>query len=94
VNCDVICFIALDEILGFFFGSVVDVAFEFHIGKHFRHDSAANSTCLRVPFDVIACLKAVDIFQSLSNGRCTPPTNGQEKSTVNDAFNIMRNIVF
>jgi hypothetical protein len=54
VNCDVIGFIALYEILGFSFGSVVDVTFEFHIGKHFLHDSAANATCLRVPFDVIA----------------------------------------
>jgi len=54
VNCDVVGFIALDEILGFFFGGVVSVAFEFHFGNDFLHDSAANSTCFRVPFDVIA----------------------------------------
>jgi hypothetical protein len=54
VNCDVIGFIALDEILGFFFGGVVGVAFEFHIGNHFLQDSATNSTCFRIPFNVIA----------------------------------------
>ena len=53
MKCDVIGFIAL-EILRFFFGGVVGVAFEFDFGNDFLHDSAANSTCFRVPFDVIA----------------------------------------
>ena len=57
MNCDVIGFIALDEILGFFFGGVVGVALEFHIGNDFLHDNAANSTCFRVPFDVVATLE-------------------------------------
>ena len=57
MNCDVIGFVALDEILGFFFGSVVGVTFEFHFGNNFLHDSAANSTCLRVPCDVIAAFE-------------------------------------
>ena len=54
MNCDVVRLIALDEILRFFLGGVVGVAFEFHFGNDFFHDSAANSTCFRVPFDVIA----------------------------------------
>ena len=54
MNRDVIGLVALDEILGFFFSCVARVAFEFDIGKDFLHDSAANSTCFRVPFDVIA----------------------------------------
>ncbi len=54
MNCDVIGLITLDEILGFFFGRVVRVAFEFHFGNNFLQYSAANSTCFRVPLDVIA----------------------------------------
>lgn len=54
MNCDVIGFIALDEILGFFFAGVVDVAFELHLENDFLHDSAANWACFRVPLDVIA----------------------------------------
>ena len=53
MNCDVIGFVALDEILRFFFGGVMRVTFGFHIGNDFLHDHAANSTCFRVPFDVI-----------------------------------------
>ena len=45
MNCDVIGFIALDEILGFFLGSVMGVAIEFDIGNDFLHESAANSAC-------------------------------------------------
>ncbi len=54
MNCDVVGFIALDEILRFFFGGVAGVAFEFDFRNDFLHDGAANSTCFRVPFDVIA----------------------------------------
>lgn len=57
MNCDVIGFIALDEILGFFFGGVVGVALERHIGNDFLRDSAANSTCFRIPFDVITAFE-------------------------------------
>jgi hypothetical protein len=35
----------------------VGVALEFHIGNDFLHDSAANSTCFRIPFDVVAALE-------------------------------------
>ena len=59
MKCDVIGFIAVDEILRFFFGGVVGVAFEFHFGNDFLHDRAANSTCFRVPFDVIASFEGL-----------------------------------
>ena len=57
MNSDVVGFIALDEILGFFSGGVVGVALESHIGNDFLHDSAANSTCFRIPFDVITAFE-------------------------------------
>ena len=57
MNCDVIGFIALDEILGLFFGGVVGVALERHIGNDFLRDGAANSTCFRIPFDVITAFE-------------------------------------
>ena len=76
MNCDVIGFVALDEILRFFFRSVVGVAFEFHFGNDFLHDSAANSTCFRVPFDVIATFERLGHLQSLPNRGCIPPSNG------------------
>jgi hypothetical protein len=62
VNCDVVGFIALDEILGFFSGGVVSAAFEFHFGNDFLHNSAANSTCFRAPFDVIATFERLTSF--------------------------------
>jgi hypothetical protein len=37
--------IALDEILGFFFGRVMGVALQRYVGNDFLHDSTANSTC-------------------------------------------------
>lgn len=57
MNRHVIGLIALDEILGFFFGGVVGITFEFHIGNEFLHDSAANPACFRIPFDVVATFK-------------------------------------
>ncbi len=57
MNCYVIGFVAFDEILGFFFGGVVRVALEHHIGNDFLHNSAANSTCFRIPFDVITAFE-------------------------------------
>ena len=50
-------FVALDEILGFFFGGMVGIAFEVYIGNDFLHDSTANATCFRIPFDVIAAFE-------------------------------------
>lgn len=57
MNCDVIGFVALDEILGLFFGGVVRVALERHIGNDFLHDSPANATCFRIPFNVITAFE-------------------------------------
>ncbi len=82
MNCDVIGFIALDEILGFFFGGVVRIALVRHIGNNFLHDSAANSTCFRIPFDVITTFEHFAIFPALPNRRCVPPSNGQEESAI------------
>lgn len=50
-------FIAFDEILGLLFGGVVGVALERLIGNDLPHDSAANSTCFRIPFDVITAFE-------------------------------------
>ncbi len=49
MNCDVIGFIAFDEILGLLFGGVVGVALEFHVGNDFPYDSAADSAGFRIP---------------------------------------------
>jgi hypothetical protein len=57
VNGDVVGFVALDQILRFFFGGVMSVAFEYHIGHNSLRDSAANWTCFRIPFDVIAAFE-------------------------------------
>lgn len=92
MNCDVVGFITLDEILRFFFGSMVGIAFEVHIGNDFLCDRAANSAGFRVPFDVIATFEGLGHLSVSTERRCIPPSNGQEKSTVNHAFYIMRNI--
>ena len=42
MNCDVIGFIALDEILGLCPGGVMSIALEGHVGDDFLHDRAAN----------------------------------------------------
>ena len=94
MNCDVIGCVALDEILGLFFGSVVDVAFDFHIGNDFLHENAANSACFRVPSNMIAAFEPLGHLSVATSRRRIPPSNGQEESAVNDAFNIVRNIVF
>jgi hypothetical protein len=57
VNCDVIGFIALDEILRLFFGGVVGIALEFHVRNHFLYNGAADLACFRIPFDVIAAFE-------------------------------------
>ena len=72
MNRDVIGLIALDEILGFFCGRVVRVAFEFEIGNDFLHDSAANSTCFRVPFDVIATFERLGHLSVASERKIHP----------------------
>jgi hypothetical protein len=76
------------------FGGVVGIAFEFHLGNDFLHDNAADSARFGVPFDVIATFERPGHLSSLPNGRCIPPSNGQEKSAVNHALDIVRNIVF
>jgi hypothetical protein len=94
VNCDVIGFVALDEILGFFLGGVVSVALEFHVGNEFLHDSAANSTRFRVPFDVIATFERLGHLSVATEQRMYPANLWLEESAVKNAFNIMRNIMF
>ena len=74
MNCDVIGFVALDEILGFFFGSVVGVAFEFHFGNDFLRDSAANPTCFRVPLDVIAAFERLGHLSVATEQKMYPAT--------------------
>lgn len=72
MNRNVIGLIALDEILWFFFGGVVRVAFEFDIGNHFLHDSAANSACFRVPLDVIATFEDRRHLSVATEGKMLP----------------------
>jgi hypothetical protein len=62
VNCNVIGFVTLDEVLGFVLRRVVDIAFELNIANNFPYDDATNSTCLRIPFNVITA------FESLRHG--------------------------
>ena len=57
VNCYVLGFIALDEILRFLSSGVVHIPFEPHVRNNFLHDYAANSACLRVPFNMITALE-------------------------------------
>jgi hypothetical protein len=59
MNSDVVGFIALNEILGFFFGGVVDVAFEFYVGNDFLRNRTSNETRFRIPLDVIAAFKGL-----------------------------------
>lgn len=59
VNCNVIGFVTLDEVLGFVLRRVVDIAFELNIGNNFPHDDATNSTCLRIPFNVITAFESL-----------------------------------
>ena len=74
MNCDVVRLIALDEILGLFFGAVVIVTFEFYIGNDFLHDGTANSTCFRVPCDMIAALERLGhLFSSIATERKMHP---------------------
>lgn len=72
MNCDMVAFIALDEILWFLFGGVVGIAFEFHIGNDFLCDSAANSPCFRVPFDVIATFERLSHLSVASERKMHP----------------------
>jgi hypothetical protein len=61
VNCDVLRFVTFDEVLGFVTRSVVDIAFETHIGNNFLYDVATNSPRFRVPLNVVARLNVVAI---------------------------------
>lgn len=99
MNCDVICFIALDEILGLLFGGVVGVALEFHVGNQFLYDSAGDPACFRIPGDVIASFERLGhLFRpslpSLPCRRSIRPSNGQEKGAINRTFNVMRDSAF
>jgi hypothetical protein len=75
VNCEVIGFIALDEVLRVFFGGVMSVAFEFHVGHDFLHDDATNSTCFRVPFDMIATLERLGHLPVATERRLRPASD-------------------
>jgi hypothetical protein len=95
VNGDVISFVALDKILGFFFRGVVSVALETHVGNDFLHDRAANASCFRIPCDVVSALERPGhLFAALRSRTFVPPGNCQKESAVNDAFNIVRNAAF
>jgi hypothetical protein len=50
-------FIAPEELLGLFFGGVVGVALQFHLGGQLLYDSAADPACFRIPGYVIAAFE-------------------------------------
>jgi hypothetical protein len=49
VDGDVFGFVALNEVLGFRLGHMMNIALEIHVGRDFLRDDSANSTLLRVP---------------------------------------------
>lgn len=66
--------IALDEILGGFFGGVVRVALESHVGNDFLHDRAADAACLRIPCDVVAAFERLGHLPIATESRMNPAT--------------------
>lgn len=66
--------IALDEILGVFFSSVVRVALESHAGNGFLHDRAADATCLRIPCDVVAAFERLGHLPVATESKMHPAT--------------------
>jgi len=74
VNCDVIGFIALDEILGLFFAGMVGVAFQFYVGDQFLYDSAPDPACFRIPSYVIAAFERLGHLPIATESRMNPAT--------------------
>jgi hypothetical protein len=57
VNCNVIGFVTLDNVLRFVFRSMVQIAFEAHGRDNFLQDHSANSSCFGLPFNMVAALE-------------------------------------
>jgi len=53
VHCQVISFVALDQILGFFLRGVNSVPLEDDFGGDFLFDCSSDLACLRVPLNMI-----------------------------------------
>lgn len=57
VNCDVIGFVTLDDVLRLIPRSMVQITFEANDRDHFLNDHAANSSRFRVPFNQVTALE-------------------------------------
>lgn len=65
MHSQVVCLIALDQILWFLFGCMNDVALESDWGSHNFLDRSLDSACFRVPFHMIPYFEFVfHIFPS------------------------------
>ena len=51
--------IALDEVLWFVLCSVVDIAFQSHVGNNFLRDDSPHSARFRVPFNMVAAFECL-----------------------------------
>ena len=57
VNCNVIGFIALDDVLRLFLRSMVQIALETNSCDNLLNDHATNPSCFRVPLNVVTALE-------------------------------------
>jgi len=57
VNCNVIGFIALDDVLRLFLRSMVQIAFETNSCDNLLNDHATNPSCFRVPLNMVTALE-------------------------------------
>ena len=57
VNCNVIGFVTLDDVLRLILRSMVQITFEANDRDHFLNDHAANSSRFRVPFNQVTALE-------------------------------------
>ena len=59
MNCNVLRFVAFDEVLRLVSRGVVDIAFEPYVGNNFLQNDATNSPRFRVPFNVVAAFESL-----------------------------------
>ena len=57
VNCNVIGFVTLDDVLRLVLRSMVQIAFEANVGDNLLNDHATNSSAFRVPFNLVTALE-------------------------------------
>ena len=57
VNCNMIGFVAFDDVLRVVLRSMVNIAFESSVGDYLPEDHSANLACFGVPLNVVAGLE-------------------------------------